>query len=482
MQLRAWQTRCINRALKTYRRGQRHFLSVATPGAGKTIMAAALTTRLFKNDEIDLVICLTPSQVVKASFTHDLTALTGLSMSGELGSHGCVITYQSLGYLNEHFWQLFDQFRVFVIFDEIHHCGGADNKPGNTWGEAIFTQLHDRARYTLSLSGTPWRSDDLPVVFANYVQPDGRLKPDFVYSLQEAIGDGVCRIPQIIVIDNNGIEVHRPENEDAPARYRGIQHLFAEEELPYQMLLENDQLLAHFLGRSIQQLQQVQRTSPRAAGLIVASNIEHARVIHRCLVERFAQSAVLVTHKTANAAEQLAEFNASEDHWIVSVGMVSEGTNIPRLQVCSHLSRVKTELHFRQVLGRILRITQQRHERAYMFILADTRLVQYAQRVAEDLPADATVVRFEPGPQSTATAANSHDSVVDLFPLELGLDVEDSPDAHAVASVEWRDGVETDARDNSNASTPSADNPISLSLFGQFMEELIAIRAAFGSI
>ncbi|MFT4929206.1 MAG: superfamily II DNA or RNA helicase, partial [Phenylobacterium sp.] len=42
--------------------------------------------------------------------------------------------------------------------------------------------------------------------------------------------------------------------------------------------------------------------------------------------------------------------------WVVSVGMISEGTDIPRRQVCCHLSRVKTELDFRQVLGRILRV------------------------------------------------------------------------------------------------------------------------------
>ena len=35
--------------------------------------------------------------------------------------------------------------------------------------------------------------------------------------------------------------------------------------------------------------------------------------------------------------------------------MISEGTDIPRLRVCCHLSRIRTELRYRQVLGRILR-------------------------------------------------------------------------------------------------------------------------------
>ena len=32
--------------------------------------------------------------------------------------------------------------------------------------------------------------------------------------------------------------------------------------------------------------------------------------------------------------------------------MISEGTDIPRLQLCCYLSRIRTELHYRQVLGR----------------------------------------------------------------------------------------------------------------------------------
>lgn len=278
--LRSWQSGCIERALKAYRNGQRHFLSVATPGAGKTVMASALADRLFRADEIDLVICLTPSQAVRTSFEIDLARLTGLSMTGGLGSHGSVMTYQAMRHLPQHYWKLLSSHRVLVIFDEIHHCGGADDTPGNSWGEAVLNQLHDRACYTLSLSGTPWRSDELPVAFARYSRPDGRLEPDFVYSLAQAIQERVCRLPQIIVIDNDGIAVRKSAPEKpTTAIYHGIQELLSEADLPYQMLLENSALLSHVLLRAISQLKLVQKSAPRAAGLIVASSIEHAHVI-----------------------------------------------------------------------------------------------------------------------------------------------------------------------------------------------------------
>jgi len=80
--------------------------------------------------------------------------------------------------------------------------------------------------------------------------------------------------------------------------------------------------------------------------------------------------------------------------WIVSVGMVSEGTNIPRLQVCCHLSHVKTELYFRQVLGRILRVSGGLNQEAWLYTIAEHKLTCFAERIAEDLPDGNAVVRL----------------------------------------------------------------------------------------
>ncbi|HCP01716.1 MAG TPA: diguanylate cyclase, partial [Rhodospirillaceae bacterium] len=51
--------------------------------------------------------------------------------------------------------------------------------------------------------------------------------------------------------------------------------------------------------------------------------------------------------------------------------MISEGTDIPRLQVCCYLSRIRTELHYRQVLGRVLRRTGEPDNQAWLFMLAE---------------------------------------------------------------------------------------------------------------
>ncbi|WP_219703969.1 hypothetical protein [Marinomonas lutimaris] len=67
--------------------------------------------------------------------------------------------------------------------------------------------------------------------------------------------------------------------------------------------------------------------------------------------------------------------------WIINIAMISEGTDIPRLQVCCSLTEVTTELYFRQILGRILRVTGHKKDLAYMRILAKPNLVEFVERL-----------------------------------------------------------------------------------------------------
>ncbi|MFT4899457.1 MAG: superfamily II DNA or RNA helicase [Flavobacteriales bacterium] len=79
-------------------------------------------------------------------------------------------------YLDVNFWQLFERYRVFVIFDEIHHCAGSNIDNANAWGEQIILNIQDKAKFTLALTGTPWRSDAAPIVLSNYMHPTTKYR------------------------------------------------------------------------------------------------------------------------------------------------------------------------------------------------------------------------------------------------------------------------------------------------------------------
>jgi superfamily II DNA or RNA helicase len=109
----------------------------------------------------------------------------------------------------------------------------------------------------------------------------------------------------------------------------------------------------------------------------------------------FNECSIVVTYRESDPTSIIKKFRHGKTKWIISVGMISEGTNIPRLQVCCHLTNIKTEMHFRQILGRILRMTNSQNKEAVMYMPAEPKLLEYAYRVKQDVPFEADVVKFE---------------------------------------------------------------------------------------
>jgi len=280
--------------------------------------------------------------------------------------------------------------RVLAVFDEIHHCSaGSPEMAANQWGQKIVQRLQDSARYTLALSGTPWRSDQQPIVLARYSTPEGRLILDFQYSLEEAIKEGICRSPRITIMDNTCIQLIRQGQ--IRNSYQGFLDLLRRSNVSYEGLVTNNDIDAAMLKEANKKLDHLRHAIPDAAGLVIASSIQHARQIAYILND-MGESSIVVSTQHSDSHCAIESFKISQDRWIVAVGMISEGTDIPRLQVCCYLSRVRTELYFRQVLGRILRRRSTHDDMAWLYIIYEQQLSKFANRVSEDLPRDLAVV------------------------------------------------------------------------------------------
>ncbi|MDC0610548.1 DEAD/DEAH box helicase family protein [Vibrio sp.] len=388
--LRGWQYECINRAVEKYQSGNKHFLTQATPGAGKTMMAAHLSKRLINNDMIDLIICLSPSVNVANGFTTTFAHVLQCSFNGKLGSLGTSLTYQAIQYLDDSFWETISKYRVLAIFDEIHHCSGETLAEANSWGEQIILKVQNAVTYTLALTGTPWRSDSLPISLSSYSDPEGRITCDYQYTLKQAITDKVCRKPKLVLVDNERLQY---TDADESKFYSSIQTLFKEQKISYSSILQDNDALAHILKLSVDRLHSIRTINSNAAGLVVASSIVHARQIQTILSEQLQQSSILVSYHAPNAQGIIEKFKNENAPWIISIGMISEGTDIPRLQVCCHLSNVRTELYFRQVLGRILRITDSSNQDAWLYTFAEESLVKFAEEIEQDIPESCLYVK-----------------------------------------------------------------------------------------
>lgn len=408
MKLRKWQNTCIERALDHYR-FKKHFLCLATPGAGKTTMAAELASRLLISGKIDFILCFAPSLIIVEGLEHTFEQRIGRRFDGRIGAIGGTYTYQSMRNLGSRFWSIFDTNRVLVVFDEIHHCAGNDLGGTNSWGQEILVSIQHKAAYTLALTGTPWRSDNGPIVLAEYSDPDKRIQCNYSYGLEEAVSDQVCRRPSIVLINNSRMKVKEGE---AELEYDCLTEMFQRSDVRYQQLLNNDAALRFCLSLGCQKLDHIRKNTPEAGGLVVASSVSHAEQITHVLRTQFGKSVSIVTYKHKDASLIIDRYRKSVQEWIVSVGMISEGTDIPRLQVCCHLSRITTELYFRQVLGRVLRVTNGSSQHAWMYTFAEPQLVEFAERLDNSLPFKNTL-HFEEftlqGPAAT-DLSSSNDS------------------------------------------------------------------------
>lgn len=166
---------------------------------------------------------------------------------------------------NDDFWALFNRYRIFVIFDEIHHCAGSNIDNANAWGEQIIINIQDRAKYTLALTGTPWRSDTASIVISNYTHPNNKISCDYVYELSEAIQVKVCRVPQIIAIDNNNISVV----DDETKTFNSFKALLSQSIIPYQEIIENEKVIKYVIYSAQKKLDTIREENTDAAGFIV---------------------------------------------------------------------------------------------------------------------------------------------------------------------------------------------------------------------
>ncbi|NOH97823.1 DEAD/DEAH box helicase family protein [Vibrio sp. 99-70-13A1] len=389
--LRKWQIECSARAFEKYQKGNSHFFCQATPGAGKTVLAATVALKLLNHEMIDLVLCFSPSVTVAEGIKNTFSKILERSFSGGLGSIGKSLTYQSIQFLDEDFWQTLKKHRVFVVFDEIHHCSGSDVENANVWGQQILKKIQGLATYTLAMSGTPWRSDSLPIVMAEYTDPDGCLLVDYQYTLKQAVVDKVCRVPKLVLVDSDNLSVR---NNDKIESFSSILEMMKETKTSYQSVIHNQDAMEHLLGLGCKKLFEVRKSSPFAGGLVVAASVQHAQVIKNILSQKYSQTVSIVTYRHEDPLSEIKRFRQGDTQWIVSVGMISEGTDIPRLQVCCHMSSVKTELYFRQVLGRILRVNEARNQQAWLFTFAEQNLVEFAERIEQDIPESCMFARL----------------------------------------------------------------------------------------
>ncbi len=365
--LRVWQ----RDALELYQRTQpRDFLTVATPGAGKTTFALTIAADLMSRGIVDRVVIVTPTDHLKTQWALaasgiGITIDPSLTSQGRLGADfdGFAVTYAGLAVNANSYRSRIDSRSTMVILDEIHHAADA-----LSWGDAVQEACEPAIR-RLALTGTPFRSDDNPIPFVSYAPADdGTVSSvaDFSYGYGHALRDGVVR-PVLFMAYSGQMQWRTRAGDEVAARLGEPLDRAAMAQALRTALDPQGSWIPAVLQAAHTRLMEVRRDVPDAGGLVIASDQDTARQYAAVLAEITGTDPTVVLSDEPGSSARIADFSAGMTPWMVAVRMVSEGVDIPRLSVGVYATTTATPLYFAQAVGRFVR-TRRRGETASIFV------------------------------------------------------------------------------------------------------------------
>jgi superfamily II DNA or RNA helicase len=429
--LRAWQRAAVTAVLA---HPGDAFLASATPAAGKTTFGLHIAHRMLAEGRVARVAVAAPTTHIARQWAAD-AARYGIDLEPNRPNasgpeprdrHGVAVTYQTIAAGPAVHRRRCAQAPTLFIADEPHHMGD-DAAWGRSAAEAFAT-----AEFKLLLSGTPFRTDDAPIPWVRY-DADGVSEPDYAYGYTDALLDGVCR-PLTFHTYDGDMEWMSDGRRRVADFGLGLPAAEAARRLRTALDPDGD-WMRHVLRDAVLRLERIRAGDHAdAGGLVVAADKEHAEALAERLAAVAGEAPVVVTSDAPDAGARIGRFAAGVGSWLISVLMVSEGVDVPRLRVGVYATSARTELFFRQVVGRFVRRTPlPREQMSHLFMPADPTLRRLAGQVEEErrhaltlkpavdeLAAPVERVRSEPGDPFRALAARAHGTAETLQTTQPG--------------------------------------------------------------
>src|SRR5690349_13537152 len=379
--LRTWQRRALSAYLL---RRPADFLTVATPGAGKTTFALRVAAELLADRTVAAITVVTPTEHLKNQWALAAAGLgipldpTFRNADGATARdfRGAVVTYAQVAAAPALHRARTANRCTLVVLDEVHHAGDA-----LSWGEAVREAFEPAAR-RLALTGTPFRSDENAIPFVRYEpEPDGALRSaaDHAYGYGEALRDGVVR--PVIFLAYSGEARWRTRAGLALSARLGEPGTAEHVARAWRTALDpaGDWVPA-VLRAADQRLSQVRSAMPDAAGLVIATDQTAARAYAAMMRDVTGTAPALVLSDDRGSTARIARFAESDERWMVAVRMVSEGVDVPRLAVGVYATSASTPLYFAQAVGRFVR-ARRAGETASVFLPSVPVLLELASQM-----------------------------------------------------------------------------------------------------
>jgi len=416
---RKWQRECAHVFLQKYHlptfAGNPSFVAACAPATGKSYFFEIVSRFLLNEDEIDTIVVVSPTRTKRDEwfdqFLENEPKIEFRPRNGKVlywhpnqtqHTKGFSITYAGLCPIMANENDLNDfknnhrDCRMLVGFDEFHHCGT------NQWGKGVqelFGEHYVKAQ--LMMTGTPFRfGKEVSFPFVNRLRSDKEpdlydMELDYEYLYPQALRDGVVTGVEVNSVDGTmhctrkGLKwdhllssmriskLLRQANGSANASsfqlIEGVESLVGTETIDKGVKCIMSMIRNHKPYKN----DIVDATLPPQV-LFVCTDTKHANGVAGYLADKHKELGEITTVHSkqdvggSSCSKVIKDFRESEHrNAIVTVNMVSEGVNNPRLKVLVFLSMCKTRLYIVQVFNRVTRTYGPHYKKAVVYQIAD---------------------------------------------------------------------------------------------------------------
>jgi len=387
--LRQWQEYAKSECLKYFALGKRVWVQEAVTGAGKTTFAVETGLDYYGSKEVDLIIVLTPSLATLNgwldSFSKNLNATSGPSYPAD--TQVWVSTYAGYKSIVTELSECNRRINGYLLIaDEYHHA-----EREASWGQAV-TKLGRGAKNVLMLSGTPWKTrgtialvdEEVNIKGEPYYGANGIIMPDNSYKYSKDLAQSdkdratvpvhFTFVPAKTTDEKTGRTHELPL--DDPKNWREYANKDCDESLGRYVAVDSTdyKLKDSDLGRALiaegfswlnysrNQIEQSTNVEDLSIMLIVCRTISEAKTVESYVRNKYKVDTEVIVSDDATSAERLERIKIAchqgshaRPDVIVSVGMISEGVDIPAIKVIVYMSAIITMLYLMQLLGRAMR-------------------------------------------------------------------------------------------------------------------------------
>lgn len=319
---------------------------------------------------------------------------------------------------------LYKKYReCLLILDEVHHL-----RSKSSWANPIkIAQPYVDA--VLTLSGTPFRTDEEPVPFVHTEGPWAQnlsALPDHCmadYGYGKALTMKPPPVNRAVFERYDGDVTWMEGGEERTAKLSTKSDKETARKARKHVVDPRGDWLQRVIRDADRQLTDVRSTDRKAGGLVICKSTDHAVAVADLLTKETSGSVAVYTedyetldHRRGNGRKQdasgkrqghkprgigesnLQDFEQSGERWIVTVRKISEGVDVPRLRVLVYATVTRTLLFFVQAFGRVIRVVpdlpKSVDQTAWVYIPDDELMRGFAEEI-EDGIADAEIKMME---------------------------------------------------------------------------------------